>query len=155
MNQSFESTLDGQREWFEDYLTRDNDIYWVILNRRGDFVGTTALYNIDFVAMKAEKGRLITDEAIAVGGPFVLEAELLLLHFAFKELGLKTIYTTVRDDNVKMQSVNRKLGFEYKYTIDIRDVPYHYYELSLDVYNPEPFEPILEHWRKRYERAKA
>lgn len=112
LNQGFESTIETQKKWQEEYFKRENDYYWVIECREtGDFIGTTALYNIN--SGQAEKGRLIVDEEKSLRKPYVLEAELLVIKFAVETLKIKHLITTTKLDNQKMKSINERFGFNY------------------------------------------
>ncbi|QPA30699.1 GNAT family N-acetyltransferase [Thermaerobacillus caldiproteolyticus] len=148
LNQSFELSIDMQNDWAKEYFKRDNDIYWVIqCNETKQIIGSTSLYNI--TSLQCEKGRLIIDEKFATRKPYVLEAEIMIIKIAFKELGLNKIITSTRYDNGKMESINRRLGFVKSGSHYIRGVLYNDFVLEKENFDSKPFERILVHWVKR------
>jgi len=153
LNQDYESTLETQHKWYDDYLLRDNDILWVVKNKQGQMIGTNRIYDVD--QNKAEKGSQIINEEFSLGAPFALESEIILVNFLFKKIGIKKIIAKIRDDNEKTKSMNVKMGFfETNYEI-IRGVRYIIYELDNKDYNLSYFEDIINYWSNRNERIKA
>lgn len=144
--------LEGQAKWFAGYEARFDDIQWVIVNKQGAMVGGTALYGITDDRSRAEKGRLVVDEARAKEAPYILEAELLLLDVAFDRLQVARVDTCVRDDNAVMQSINAKLGFERTGEHDIRGVEYFDYALTPARYAPDRLRATARAWAARSTR---
>ena len=99
--------------WFESYLERDNDFVFVIEEtaelRRP--VGQVALYQIDWVARRAEYGRLIIGDQAARGRGIAQQATRLLLDYGVQTLGLDEIYLEVFAHNVPALAVYRSCGF--------------------------------------------
>lgn len=151
LNQIEPSTFEKQMLWTRQYIKRENDLYWVIQSKEtGEIIGTTSLYDIDRV--QAEKGRFIIDENVSIQKPYALEAELLIINFAFKTLKLKKLVTCTREDNLKMESINKKFSFEYSRDFFIRGIKYKAYCLKQENYSPERFEKIIKHWIDRERR---
>jgi RimJ/RimL family protein N-acetyltransferase len=146
-------TLEGQAKWFAGYLSRFDDVQWAICRKDGLVVGATALYGITDDRARAEKGRLVIDDAYAKEGPYILEAELLLLDVAFGRVKVARVDTCVRDDNGTMQSINAKLGFTRTGEHDIRGVEYWDYALTPDRYAPERLRAVAAAWAARASRA--
>ena len=146
-----EISAEMQRNWYEQYLQRTNDLTWVILNRRNEFIGSTALYDIEPNPPWAEKGRLILDEKRSLEAPYALEAELILIHFYLEQFPFPSLMTRVRKDNDKMISMNQRFGFTITGPTELRGVPYYQMDLRREDFTPRQFEAIISHWAKRHE----
>lgn len=147
-------TLDDQRNWYEAYVHRSNDLTFVVATKDGTVIGTNALYDIDTSAGTAELGRLVIDEERGMEAPYVLEAELRLLDLAFDTLGLTKIVCTVRHDNHKTLSMNLRFGASVTGQIDIRGVPFDYLELPRDKQHEyRKLYAIIRHWERRSQRG--
>ena len=101
------------RTWWERYQVRDDDFVFVIeetetLKRT---VGQLALYNIDWVARRAEFGRLMIGDAEARGLGLAGLATSRLVNEAFHVWGLCEVYLEVLPDNVAALAVYRACGF--------------------------------------------
>lgn len=152
LNQDFESTLESQQAWAEDYFKRSNDIFWVLQDKLGMVVGCNRLYDIS--ADVLEKGSLIVDPKFSRASPIALEADLRVLRVAFFEIGVEAVITRTRDDNIKMRSMNARFGFKEISRTDVRGVEFPIYSLRKHEFCPDAFESILSHWRRRIERKK-
>ncbi len=148
-------TREGQAGWFASYLNKTDDLQWAIVRKDGAVVGATALYGIADDRSMAEKGRLVADPLLSKQGPYVLEAELLLLDVAFARLDLRAVTTCVRDDNGVMQHINARLGFERSGQHVIRGVEYFDYRLTADRYAPEPLRATAVAWAQRTSRTQG
>jgi len=146
-NQSYKLTLQDQEKWFEAYLERDDDIYWGIVDKNGDMVGTVRLY--DITTYSCDHGSFVIDENKSTGAPYALEAMLLSLRFAFDNLKVSKVICDDRVDNKMMNSITKKVGFKYVKDIDIRGVNYHHYELIEQDFKQEMLETLLERWVSR------
>ena len=51
--------VEKQRQWIRDYLTRDNEYYWIIETPDGEPFGTTSFYNYDVEKNQIESGRWV------------------------------------------------------------------------------------------------
>lgn len=153
LNQEKELSEKEQRKWYDNYLKKNDDIYWVIINKKEEFIGTTSLYDINYQQGSAEKGRLVVSKEKSLEGPYTLESELLLINIAFNNLDLKYITTSVKADNLEMQSINKRLGFQFYREVIIRGEAYNQYRLLKADFKSEYFDKIINHWRKRHERV--
>jgi RimJ/RimL family protein N-acetyltransferase len=153
LHQAAPLVREGQERWFAHYLTKTDDLQWVIACKDGRVVGATALYDIAADRSRGEKGRLVVDDTVAKQGPYVLEAELLLLDVAFDILQLACVTDCVRDDNTVMQSIDARYGFLRTGQHDIRGVTYFDYALPAARYTPEPMRSIAAAWARRTSRA--
>lgn len=74
------------------------------------YVGNIRISEIDWVSRHATYGWLIGDRT-AHGRGYGTEALRLMLRYAFRELGLHRIYTTIWVDNIASLRANEKVGF--------------------------------------------
>ena len=116
---------DQQREWYKNYLLKDDDIMFSISALPTDFLGAIALYNIDYNTLNAEFGRIVvSDEAPRFTGTYAIEA---LLLFARDVLKLLRVSCSVLINNQRAKSIYERLGFKLV-TVDNKTA---YYQLDL------------------------
>jgi RimJ/RimL family protein N-acetyltransferase len=153
LNQSSVSTIESQAAWHASYLQRRDDIFWMIEDKVGRTLGCNRLYDIS--AQRLEKGSLIVDPDLARGGPFALEADLLALECAFRRLAVASVITRTMPDNLKMQSMNARLGFVPQLVAtgqEARDERgLHLFELRPERFKPAAFAKLIQYWSKRNE----
>jgi len=104
-------SLDGakQNAFLDRYFTKDDDFYFVAENlQTGLPIGTVALYDVNMLAKNAEWGRLLVLQDQRV---HAMETSLLLLRFAFEELGLHKVHCLVQNRNQRALHFDMKLGF--------------------------------------------
>jgi len=147
LNQGNLLTLEMQKQWFDNYQKRYDDIYWAIYDKTNTFVGTMRLYDIS--AGECVQGSFIIDEQYAKGAPYALEAEIMSLRFAFDVLGVEKVINEDRADNANMNSLTKKLGFTYIKDTNVRGVDYKYYELYKENLKTEKIEAVLDYWESR------
>lgn len=152
LNQNNKLSLDDQIKWFNSYLTRSNDLYWVIVDKKNNIVGTNRLYDID--DNQCVQGSIIVDEKYSLEAPYALESILLAIKFAFEKLKVATIINEDRYDNKVMNSITKRVGFEYKFDVDIRSITYKHYELTKDKFKEQMLTKTLETWLSRRELNK-
>jgi RimJ/RimL family protein N-acetyltransferase len=101
------------RQWFEEYVERDDDFVFLIEETRElrKPVGQVALYRIDWAGRRAEYGRLMIGEAGATGRGLGREATNVLVEYAIGPLGLREIELTVLADNAPAIAIYRGCGF--------------------------------------------
>lgn len=150
MNLDSDATLSTQQRWYGSYQKRSDDLYWVIVAKSRQVVGTNRIY--DITGDQLEKGSLIIDPDAARLGPFALEAELLLIRFVFDVLTIPRIITAIATDNVKMLSINARFGFKPVGQRVVRGKEFLVFELRRYDFNPRPLESVVDHWSKRHER---
>jgi len=146
-------TVEKQTRWFNGILARRDDVQWTIVRKDGVIVGATALYGITDDRARAEKGRLVIDEARSREAPYTLEAELLLLDIAFGLFGIQRVETSVRHDNATMQSINTRLGFVHTGTHDNNGVEYYLSSLRAEQYQPQVLRALVDGWARRIRRT--
>jgi diamine N-acetyltransferase len=99
--------------WYEEYCERDDDFIFII--EETDIlqlpVGQVALYHVDWLARRAEFGRLMIGEPRARGKGLAKAATQLMLEYAVSELQLCEIYLEVYETNMPALAVYRACGF--------------------------------------------
>jgi len=148
-NQKEASTIEEQNKWYYAYTRRDNDIYWCIHTKAGIMIGTIRLYAIDLNGSRCEEGSFVIDQAYAMSGPYALEAKLLVFNFAFDKLQILKIINEDRFDNKNMNSINKRIGFQFIKEFELNGAKFHLYELTEDSYKREYLTELLEKWRGR------
>lgn len=89
---------------------KPHDLVWMVEEKdTGDAVGMLSL-TVDPVAKTAEYGRAYLDERYR-GRGYWLEAEWMMLHFAFDVLVLESVWLDIYADNAAMCAVHRKFGW--------------------------------------------
>lgn len=103
---------DQHRRWFERYKELADDFVFVIeqlLPHRP--IGQVALYNVDWIAKRAEFGRLMIGVAEVTRQGFGTAATDLLVTEALTHWGLDEVYLEVLVDNAPARSVYARCGF--------------------------------------------
>lgn len=104
-----------QAEWIRKNRQKNDNFYFKITNKSGDFKGTASLYNIKDGS--AEFGRFISENPI-----LAVEAEYLILKFAFENLHLKKVYCRTVEENVKVIQLHSRFGFKTTKIEDNQDI---------------------------------
>lgn len=87
------NTLEEQRNWISAQQAKSGDYFFVVEDKENNKIGTIGLYNI--VGEKAESGRIIM-----LGNPVQsIEAQFLILEFAFYTLGILVVSSFIFGDN--------------------------------------------------------
>lgn len=97
-----------QMKWLSS-VTNDENRYFLIRYNEVP-IGMIHLAHIDRVERMADTGLFIGEVSYS-GTGIALEASLLLLHFAFEELGLKKVYAKIKKGNQQAENYNEFLGF--------------------------------------------
>lgn len=147
LNQNYDVTLEGQRIWYNNYLERDNDIYWGIWRDEDTIVGTIRLYNVN--GDTCEEGSCIIDDIYSKEAPYAVEAKYLLTKYAFENLGLKQIVNENKKDNRVMNSLSKQQGFRFIKNVFIGDAEYNYFILEVGDFQKEKIEKLLNYWKER------
>lgn len=106
-------TPEHHQQWFESYLTRDNDFVFIIEDKETlrRPVGQIALYNIEWQQRRAEFGRLMIGDPEAQGKGFAKAASALLVRFAKKTWSIREIYLDVYANNYPAINIYESTGF--------------------------------------------
>jgi RimJ/RimL family protein N-acetyltransferase len=102
-------TPEMQRDWVNS-LKEKPVKYFVIFSGEAP-VGLIHLSHIQPDNSSAEAGLFIGDSGFRGTGA-ALGASVLLLDFAFNQLGIKTVWVKIHRDNIPSQKYNRLLGFK-------------------------------------------
>jgi len=95
-----------QIEWLRQYLSKYDGFYFIIENKvSSKKLGTISLYNLE-EDKKAEFGRYISTDSLSA-----IEAEYLLLQFAFNVLNLNVLYCRTAELNTKVWKQHLSFGF--------------------------------------------
>lgn len=103
-----------QKEWFETYKNREDDIMFSIhLNdEKRTFIGANAIYAIQEEDKMAEYGRVIIDPQFT-GRGFGYSATLAACIFAKNVLKLNKLVLEVYKENIAALNMYRKAGFKH------------------------------------------
>lgn len=102
-------TPEMQTKWF-DSLQRDKFDYFIIY-MENTAIGMIHLSYIDKKKKEAEAGLFVGEERFS-GTGVALGASILLLDYAFGELGLERVFAKVKSGNIAAEKYNTLLGFE-------------------------------------------
>lgn len=149
LNQKEASTIEGQNAWYSGYTQRDDDLYWCICNKAGRMIGVIRLYNIEPDGNICNQGSFIIDEAYAMSGPYAVETEILTLDFCFDILEISKVLNDDRVENRNMNSISRRVGFQFVEEFERGDARYNLYELTKDDYKRDELIKIMGKWRER------
>mgnify|MGYP003989091581 CR=1 FL=1 len=105
------------RNWFRDYLTRDDDLVYII-EENDVAVGQISLYNINRSDNSAEFGRLMIGDDRALGKGVARDSAALLVTFAMEQLGITTIYLEVLKNNAPAIRIYEAVGFKEEQSRD-------------------------------------
>ena len=100
-----------QREWYNKIKEDSSCIHWVILSKEGRKLGMASLTKIDRVNNSAEPGLYIGVKKFR-NSFFGIEANYIVLNYAFKELGLEKISGTVLFSNSAALKMNLSFGYQ-------------------------------------------
>lgn len=101
--------------WEQSFLKKDEKNFLIADIKTDEAIGTCSLVHIDFRNRKCEFGRFIIDPE-QNSSKAAVEAEYLILEYAFAHLGLNKVYIEVINNNSKVISLHKKFGFESEAT---------------------------------------
>ena len=149
LNQKEASTAESQNQWYGGYARRDDDICWCIHDKAGRMIGVIRLYNIMHDGSCCNQGSFIIDETHAMSGPYAVETEKITLDFAFDTLRIDKVLNDIRAENKNMNSISRRIGFQFVEDFERDGAKYNLYELTRSNYGRETLEKTLGKWRER------
>ena len=114
LDESFE--LEKSKQWFRGVRDLPNRIDLIIESVEGRSIGLIGLVNIDSKNRTAEIV-LAIGEKDYWGKGVMLEAESLLIHWAFTQLNLEKIWGQTRPENIASLVTMKKLGFKIEGTL--------------------------------------
>jgi RimJ/RimL family protein N-acetyltransferase len=114
INEQFE--LKKTIRWFEKLQADDSRVEFVIETPQKTPVGVIGLAGIDSAHQTAEI-YLVIGQKEFWGKGVMLEAECLLIDWAFNSLGLEKIWAQTRSDNIASVITMKKIGFQIEGTL--------------------------------------
>jgi RimJ/RimL family protein N-acetyltransferase len=99
-----ENDVDKQRQWIINQQQRENDYYFLVLEKNGNPIGTISLYNIN--NSQGEFGRWI----VSGNSLQALESVILIHDFGFNILNLELIYSLTVTQNIKVLNFHKNFG---------------------------------------------
>lgn len=108
--------LDKTIGWFEQVQQDDSRVELIIETQQNTAVGIVGLSGISSVHRAAEI-YLVIGQKEFWGKGVMLEAECLLIDWAFSSLGLEKIWAEARSENVASVITMRKIGFQIEGTL--------------------------------------
>ena len=99
-----------QERWFEQIENSRDRYQFVIETLEGSPIGLVSLFDLDLRNGRAEWGFYIGDMRYRMGG-YAVEAELLLLRYAFLYLNLHRVYCQSFAFNQKVLELHKRFGF--------------------------------------------
>lgn len=105
-------TPEMQQQWFEKYLTNENEITFAIVETKdlNRMVGSVALY--DFEGDVAEIGKIQIGDPEAGGRGIGRVSLVMAMWIGFKRMGLKKIIASVHQENIAAHKNDMKVGFQ-------------------------------------------
>ncbi len=100
------------RQYYESVIKSKNNLVLAIINKETDkHIGNVSLSNIDYVNSSAEFAIIIGNKEFWGKGVGYEATELIIEH-GFKTLNLHRIFCGTSEDNMVMQKLADKLGFQ-------------------------------------------
>lgn len=105
-------TPEMQQQWFEKYLTNENEITFAIVETKdlNRMVGSVALY--DFNGGIAEIGKIQIGDPEASGRGIGRISLVMAMRIGFRQLGLKKIVASVHQENISAHKNDMRIGFQ-------------------------------------------
>ena len=105
----FDSNLEKQKIWLTNQMQKDNDYFFIIIDKQNNQrIGTISVYGVDYETREAESGRIVIKKNSRFQS---VEAQFLINHFAFYDLGLNLLHVSVRSENQRAINFHKFLGF--------------------------------------------
>jgi len=106
-------SLDTERRWIanaiKDHECFKNIRFAIVLKENDDMIGLVFLKNVDFVNRKAGYGIFLGESR---GKGLASEAHMLILEYAFMDLGLERVAGGVLEDNIPSIKSLEEVGFQ-------------------------------------------
>lgn len=102
-------TMADEERWYEQVSASQTDVVWAIL-REGQPIGSTGLHGIDWRNRRAVSGIWIGDTS-QHGQGFGRETMQLRTAYAFEELNLEKVITTIVDENERSKRAAISAGY--------------------------------------------
>lgn len=113
LNQPFELTMELQQKWYERYLKDFSQGLMVLVDKTNNVpFGTMGWTDYNPDEKICISGRVLVGDENYRGGRELTEAVIVFSDFLYDHLSLKNMYGFVADDNKKIISWNKRLGFK-------------------------------------------
>ncbi|NOK61851.1 MAG: Protein N-acetyltransferase, RimJ/RimL family [Chloroflexi bacterium AL-W] len=105
-------SLRQEEEWLEQVAASPNDIIWaIVLRENGKLIGNIGLQHIEWRHRHSHSGTIIGDPT-QWGKGYATEAIRLRTIYAFRELGLEKILTSVSSGNERSRRALERAGYK-------------------------------------------
>lgn len=111
MEMQYPLTLADESQWYQRIATAPDGVFWAIL-LHGQLIGNIALANIDWVSRHASSGIWIGDTS-QHGKGYGTEAMRLRTRYAFEELGLEKVMTSIMVGNEASRRATERVGYRH------------------------------------------
>lgn len=102
-----------ERSWFESFLQRNDEKFWIIENILDrEPIGTVGLVHIDWRNRKSEWSRFLIYPPKYKRGGYDSETESLILRYVFEHMNLNRLYVEVFSRNLNVINLHKKFGFK-------------------------------------------
>lgn len=106
---SFPVSKYEQEKWFENQVQNKKDIRYIV-EVDGNRIGLITITNIDWKNRKACHGiKLYSDEVRGKG--YATDAVITIMKYAFEELQLNKLYSTILEYNIPSMNLYKKCGW--------------------------------------------
>lgn len=113
LNQPFELTMELQQKWYERYLKDFSQGLMVLVDKTNNVpFGTMGWTDYNPDEKICISGRVLVGDDNYRGGREFTEAVIVFSDFLYDHLSIKNMYGFVADDNKKIISWNKRLGFK-------------------------------------------
>jgi UDP-4-amino-4,6-dideoxy-N-acetyl-beta-L-altrosamine N-acetyltransferase len=104
-------TIENQVDWYNKIKNDSSRKQFIIIdNKSGNPIGAVNLMNIDKANLHCDWGYYIGEDEFRMSGHSI-EAEYMILKYAFNELSLNKVYCQTLSYNKKVLSIHKKFGF--------------------------------------------
>ena len=105
--------MDQQKSWFTEKVLRDkNTIMFAIVELETEkLLGAAGLCYIDWVNRNADFSIYIGEDSLYIDEALATDAALVMINYAFRELGLHRVWTEIYEIDQKKEKMFRTLGF--------------------------------------------
>lgn len=102
-----------QREWYDKYRTKKDDIMFTITRKENmsEFCGAIAIYKVDSEKRTCEIGRTLVDKRKLPDRGIGQEATYGVCRFAFDTLKMEKVQTQIIKTNERSIKLHEKVGF--------------------------------------------
>lgn len=101
-----QGSYEGQVQWIAKERENENSYFFIVLNKKGESIGTVSLYKLDKANSICEFGRYISYGNAMEN----VEIALLILNFAYLELDMENIIFNNDERNLKIISFWKRFG---------------------------------------------